>query len=63
MYWGFGKKKKKEHWQQMLAQGQSLKKKKNRAVASNEYLTNTEFETSLCIEYEATLLFDSLNNK
>ena len=31
MYWGFGKKKKEEDWQRMLAQGQCLKKKKKSA--------------------------------
>ena len=30
MYWGFGEKKKKEDWQQMLAQGQSSSEQKRK---------------------------------
>ena len=38
MYWGFGEKKNKEDWQQMLAQGQSSSPKGKKIALYNGWL-------------------------
>ena len=58
MYWGFGEEKKEEDWQQMLAQGQSSSKERNKHKKS--WLSFLEIQY---LENLTTLFFQRLNSE